>query len=381
MSGAVVLVEMESASLRETLEAWRGLSASNGVLALLPEAEQGRLPLLQGLCRELAIPLYGAIFPALVADEEFIGQGVWLLRLDSAARAALVSEMDQDPTRAAEAIARVADQLLEQAPAGDSTLFMVFDGMLPNIASTLDQIYLRLADRARYAGVNAGSERFQPMPCLFDADRLIGNGVLCLLLPGARPVAVEHGYLAPEHSMVASSSQGNRITAIDWRSAFEVYSEIIKGDYGVELTPENFYHYGVHYPFGILRANDEVVVRIPVALTEEGAIFCVGEVPENAMLVLLKAPAASDDLCIDCLVRELNAKRDTARPGPLLTFYCAGRRLHMGEGARLELQTLRRRSNASLIAGALTLGEIGGRESDYPVFHNAALVCRYWDGA
>jgi len=35
----------------------------------------------------------------------------------------------------------------------------------------------------------------------------------------------------------------------------------------------------LHFPFGIIRANHEVLVRIPVALEEDGSLFCVGEVP------------------------------------------------------------------------------------------------------
>ena len=60
------------------------------------------------------------------------------------------------------------------------SLFLIFDAMVPNIASVVDGIYLALANRVEYAGVNAGSETFQPMPCLFDGERVVGNGLLGL---------------------------------------------------------------------------------------------------------------------------------------------------------------------------------------------------------
>jgi hypothetical protein len=85
---------------------------------------------------------------------------------------------------------------------------------------------------------------------------------------------------------------------IDWRPAFEVHQEIIKAQYDIDLTRDNFYEYAVHFPFGILRAGGDAVVRIPVALADDGALYCVGEIPENAMLVLLQAPEAGANNCI-----------------------------------------------------------------------------------
>jgi hypothetical protein len=39
-------------------------------------------------------------------------------------------------------------------------------------------------------------------------------------------------------------------------------------------------------------ANQQVLIRIPVALEDDGSVFCVGEVPENTMLIMLHQPLA-----------------------------------------------------------------------------------------
>jgi hypothetical protein len=158
-----------------------------------------------------------------------------------------------------------------------------------------------------------------------------------------------------------------------------VYQEIIKAQYNVDLTADNFYQYGVHFPFGILRANAEVIVRIPVALAEDGSLFCAGEVPENAMLALLKSPGPDEGGCIEQLAQNLAAENGSLEDKHLLTFYCAGRRLHMGDAATLELEILGKRTGVARMAGALSLGEIGCTQKDgYPMFHNATLVCTPW---
>ena len=58
----------------------------------------------------------------------------------------------------------------------------------------------------------------------------------------------------------------------------------------------------------------------------------------------------------------------------------AGRRLHLGlEKATAELQEFEACTRVARVAGALSLGEIGGSTlHGYPLFHNATLVAAHW---
>jgi hypothetical protein len=371
-------IELDVVAIEQVLDQWFAGQTSVGLIALLPEAEQNQLPLLQQVCRERSIPLFGGIFPALIDGARFINHGVCLLPFPVMPPAFLIPAAE-----GAEAIGLAVRRGLATLPAGmvKPTLFLMFDGMLPNIASLLEEIYFALANRVDYAGVNAGSESFQPMPCLFDQNQLIGAGVFGVLLPGDDKTVLEHGFALPEGAMSATASQGNRVVTIDWRPAFEVYQVVIKSEYGIDLTAGNFYQYAVHFPFGILRASGEIVVRIPVALADDGSLFCVGEVPENSVLVLLKSPEAGGNACLDRLVKDLDFSSAGSSGNRLLAFYCAGRRMHLGDAAEAELAALCARAEVSQLAGALSLGEIGSTQrGGYPVFHNATLVCRPWSG-
>lgn len=374
-------VPLNTESVHLVLSEWPATSSTPGVFALLPEAEKDKLPVLQTACRDLGIALSGAIFPALLIDRTFRTDGVLLLPCTQRLPSFLLHLREGESTTDAERIASAALNMLaeQESATRRPTLFLIFDGMLPNIASLLEGIYSRLADRVHYAGVNAGSESFQPMPCLFNEAELSGHGLLALLLPGDSTSVLAHGFRQPERILSATATEGNRIAMIDWRPAFKVYQEIIKAEYGIELTTENFYQYGVHFPFGILRANSEVIVRIPVALAEDGSLFCVGEVPENSMLVLLKSPSPNEDGCIAHLAQTLASENGTLLGKKLLTFYCAGRRMHLGEQVTLELDCLAEACAVEQIAGALSLGEIGCTQRDgYPMFHNSTLVCTPW---
>lgn len=368
---------LDEAVLERVLLEWKSEREEMGVLALLPEAEKEAVGRLQALLSRLGVPLVGGIFPALIADDEFRTGGVWLLRFDRMPYFALYEDLPADVVGAASVAERIAEGVrsqLDDTP--DVTLFMLFDALVPNIGTVLDELYLRLANRVHYLGANAGSETFLPMPCLFDGERVVGNGALVMLLQPHRGGILEHGYCAPEQMIYATSTVGNRIIHIDWRPAFEVYRELIKEQYGVEVTRENFYVHAVHFPFGIIRANHSVLVRIPVALGDDGSLFCVGEVPPNSLLTLLEAPAVDSTHTLESLQQGLSGLYGDVAGRELLLFFCAGRHLHLGtDAATNELHELAHRTRAARIAGARSLGEIGpSTVGGYPLFHNATLV-------
>jgi hypothetical protein len=351
------------------------------VCALLPEAEKEKVSVLQTACAKHKVPLVGAIFPALVKDGHFLTGGVWLLCFKKMPHYALYADLPTDAAEAERATEKMANDIRAQIDhIPDLTLFMLFDAMVPNIASMLDNLYLQLANRVHYAGANAGSESFQPMPCLFDGERTVQNGVLLLLLTAHKGAILEHGYHTNPHTSYATSTSGNCISQIDWRPAFEVYQELVREHYGEEVTAENFYQYGVHFPFGIVRANHHVLVRIPVMLAEDGSLFCVGEVPANSVLTLLKAPTVRTVETLHNLTEGLAKLNGDVADTELLLFYCAGRRLHLGiPMATTELEAFAELTHASQVAGALSLGEIGGSTvHGYPLFHNATLVAARW---
>lgn len=367
-------VSAEATAIDAVLCQWKAQWPQMGVLALVPEAEKGIVPVLQGMSRERSIPLVGAIFPALVANEGFPVDGVWLLCFDRMPAHFLVPDLADG---GALAIANAVRGALFSAPGeGPHLAFLVFDSMLPNVSSLLHGLYEQLGAVVHYAGVCAGSESFQPMPCLFDAQALIGGGVLGILLGReVEQVALRHDYPVSQTLMRATSTVGNRIERIDGRPAFAVYQEVIRHEFGIDLTHDNFYDYAVHFPFGLITAVD-VLVRIPVAFDTDGSLWCVGEVSPNSLLRLLRAPPAENSRCVASLAEVLGGSKRAIHGQPLLAFYCAGRRMHFGQDAVSEVAQLAAATGASALIGALSLGEIDqSGELHIPRFHNAALVC------
>jgi len=355
---------------------WLSQRSAGGVFACIAEADVARIPWLQQQCRQGGLPLLGAVFPELIWQGQFKREGLLLLPCDPMPVHCIVENLHDDTPP--EAIVEPVSRLLtaQDSNLGKPKLFLLYDALVPTIASQLASLYAVLGDQVRYFGANAGSESFQPMACLFDQQKRYGNALLAMLLEDTGEALLEHGYAAPDEPVAATATEGNRIISIDWRPAFEVYAERVAKHYGQQLTTDNFYQMGVHFPFGMLRANGETVVRIPVSLEADGSLFCVGEVPENAVLTLMEAVEPDSAHTIEALTQQLGPM---AEHEILLHFYCAGRRLHLGEKAAREVAALQRRVSPALLVGALSLGEIApARAGDYPLFHNASLLCSRW---
>ncbi len=372
---APIRLDLDPAGLAAALAACRpGVHAA---LALVPEAEAARVDALIAEAKVGGIDLSGAIFPALIDEGGFSTSGAWLLPLPTGAEVHLLADLPPSADAAAERLAAaIAHRFPPAGEGGDPpSVFLVFDAMLPHIASILDALYQQVGDGAELLGVNAGSEQFQPTPCLFAGGELRSAGALVIILPpGGRP-ALAHGFVPPARSVVATATQANRVISIDWRPALEVYQEMVAATYGVELTAENFYTYACRFPLGILRAAGDLVLRFPVALDAEQALVCIGEIPPSSVLVLVREDAIDQDRC----THTLRASHRVAPKGSaqLLTFYCAGRRLHQGPRALHELEALREGTARS--AGALSLGEIGALSpGGYPLFHNGAILSGAW---
>jgi len=372
MLEARYLSEPSELRLTAVLTDWKAAFPDAGIFALLPEAEKERVKPLQSIARTLELPLMGAIFPALLSSNGFQTAGITLLRIDPCPPWILVDQLsDGEGVTRIQRIAELVNSRLNEPQAETSpTLFLIFDALLPNIGTLLESVYQGLRHRVHYAGVNAGSETFQSVPCLFDRESLIQDGCIAMLFRAMPEFIVEHKYPVSKALFRATSTTGNRIDQIDGKPAMVVYQELLHSEFGVTLTPDNFYQYAVHYPFGLATALD-VLVRIPVALTDNGAIYCVGEIPPCSILKLLRAPKLEESQCVGAIISKLGT-----RDAPLVTFYCAGRRMHFGADAEIELRQLVASSGSQDLFGALSLGEIGmDSEMGFPEFHNAALVC------
>ena len=363
--------------LADTLQRWRCDMPGLGVLALVSEYTQDMVPTLQQLANQQALPLAGAVVPGLIAGGELKKSGVLLVAHDAATPQTMVplqfSAEGVENGAVADLAAFIEEHASEQ---GGDTLLLFIDAMTPGIGALLDDLYLEIGNRVLYAGTSVGSESFKPERCLFDNTSFVANALLAMLLPENPGASLAHRYCKAMPLGIATGASANRIAFIDGRPAFDVYRELIAETHGVELTQDNFYQYAVHFPLALHLAEGEPLVRIAVSVDDLGRLYCVGDVPESSLLVLVEAanPESFDT------AREIAASLRVNAPAAALTFYCAGRLLHHGgEAAAKELSELQSALEPAPVFGALSLGEIANYHGQgYPRFHNATIVALPW---
>lgn len=370
-TGYLSLNRQKPEEVRTQLSAELRQLANAGVRKIscwLAEHSQEMLPELQAACRSLNIQLVGALFPAVIYQGKLKAQGCLIKALPDTLQSRLISCENQSP----EDIAEAFNGLNIQAEA-QPNLFLIFDALQPNISAILDQLYLKLHNSVRYCGTNAGSETFQPMACLFDENTRLGYGLWALLFNTDYDHALAHGYQDFD-PVTATSTTGNRIHSIDWQNAFEVYQREVEKQLGKTVTTDNFYDVAPHFPFGIIRLSGQPLVRIPVAVEDDGTLVCVGDIPEHTVISLLQGVKPDGDETLSQLSQQINKQAPDYQ-----VFYCAGRRMHLGEKTEAELSNLKQRLHHREISGALSLGEIcNDNGQGYPLFHNAAIVCCPW---
>jgi hypothetical protein len=341
-------------------------------------AEQNA-PDLEALVAALAATgtsFFGGLFPSLIDGQHKRDTGALLFALPKLTEPMLVRALDTDRFTVPDAL-----PFVQWHRGGKPTALLLVDGLSPNISHFLRAIYHQLGNRVSYWGGGAGSLTLQPRPCVFTREGVHQGAAIIALSSLPSRLGVRHGWRELKGPFVATRSDRNAIIQLNWRNAFDVYRSTVEADAGVTITPENFFRVASGYPFGIRKEGQEVLVRDPVAVGEGGRLICVGDVPENAALSILKGEPRLLISAAGQAAREavLDGVADPARPvRHCLLADCVSRELFLGERFSEELEEiadgLGGGAEGCHPVGMLTLGEISSHGEGYLEFFNKTSV-------
>jgi len=156
-----------------------------------------------------------------------------------------------------------------------------------------------------------------------------------------------------------------------------LYKAEIEKDSDQPITTDNFFDIAKAYPFGIFREHGEDIVRDPISVGDQGELICVGEVPENTVLYILKGEnAALIDSAQSAMLESVkNAKEQIEHT---LVVDCISRALFLEEEFPRELKQLSHGSvdqnTEAVPQGVLSLGEISSYGGGVLEFYNKTLV-------
>lgn len=316
----------------------------------------------------LPIPVFGGVFPEIIHGSEHLSVGTLVVGLPQRTRVEVISGLsDADAD-----YEQLIDDALPGRPSG-RTMFVFVDGFASRIAALIESLFAILGLELDYIGGGAGSLSFVQKPCLFTNRGLVYDCAVLALSEIPSGVGVNHGWTELSGPHQVTRSRGNTIDELDSIPALDVYRRVVEARTGEALTAERFFELAKGFPFGISKLGEEKVVRDPIAMTDDGSLVCVGELPQGCFVHILEGDAdALVDAARKALELAITAYRGPGDPRATLFIDCISRSLALGEEFDRELEAVATRPVP--LVGALTLGEIANSGRDYLEFYNKTSV-------
>jgi len=352
------------------------ISKDQGLMLLIGEKNAPDIKTLLKELNKLNIAYFGGIFPGIIYNNSYFEEGIIFKIFPIIEKPFIIKGLENGKINIPEAIEKISNQLQDKY-----TAIILVDGLSRYVNRFLFEVFNRLGDSVNYFGGGAGSVSLKQQPCVFSSEGIFQDASVVTLIKKQCGLGVKHGWKRIRGPIVANKTQDNRILELNWRKAFDIYRETVELDAAVKLTTENFFEITRGYPFGIYREGCEDIVRDPIAVTPEGELICVGDIPENTVLYILKGEKdnlinAAKEAAQEC--KKLNIKDST----DILVADCLSRILILNQHFKDELNVINnvfQKEEPATIEGILTLGEISLYGNEYLEFFNKTIVvgCYY----
>ncbi len=342
-------------------------AGAKSILVLAADANGFTPAQLDTHLQALPIPIFGGIFPEIIANGQSLQQGSVVCALPLASQVYHVEQLSDPNADYFSAI----EALSAQTPA-NATLVTLVDGLSKRIGTLLESLYEVFGGHYQYIGGGAGSLSFVQKPCLFSNQglRMDCAQLTCIELPLS--IGIEHGWHKFAGPFFVTGAYNNTITTLDYQPAFEVYRQVVEADSGKRFADGEFFDIAKAYPFGLERLSSDVVVRDPL-FVDGNKLICVGEVPANHIIYILKGEPddllAASHACANTAIQTQNP------PVLALLFDCISRTLFLQERFAEEVDNICSKLPAGTpLIGVLSLGEIADAGNTCLEFFNKTIV-------
>lgn len=312
----------------------------------------------------LRIPVFGGIFPQIIHAGNNSARGTLVFALDVAVEVHYVERISDPETDVASQISGF-DAALQAMP----TIMVLVDGVASRISTVLDATYDALGMNRHYLGGGAGALDFIRKPCLFSNAGMLADAAQLAGMPMSSGVEVGHGWQVRSGPFLVTRCEGTTLHDLDYRPAFQVYREEVEKISGERFEQRSFFDIANRHPFGLKKWEGDIIVREAI-LRQEDSLVCAGEISDGALLYVLTGDA-------DELIRTVGqvARRLQVDGGFVLAFDCIGRSLFLGDRYPEEIAAMTDALPENIpLFGALTVGEIAGRDDGCLEFYNKTIV-------
>lgn len=324
------------------------------------------------LVKDVDIPVYGGVFPAIIVQSKLVWKGIIVIGFPFEVAGGMIHDIHDENT---DLYNRVKSLVSSSAKQG-TTMIMV-DGYSTNLNRFIWTVKDVIGQDNVYIGGGAGCLSFKNQPCLFSNRVITKNAAVILQLPFTGSIGVAHGWESVCGPYHVTDSEGNSIISLNSRPAFEVYKKALVEKLG-EFELDDLVSIAKSYPFGIRTENDEHIVRDPISFSKKNAIQCIGEIPIGAEVDILYGDRDTLISAASWAYKIASEKRKRpVKESMNFMVDCISRVMFLGDNFDQELAAVS--IDSSMIFGICSLGEIASSSSGYLEFYNKTITFGSFD--
>jgi len=260
------------------------------------------------------------------------------------------------------------------------TILLFADALAGGGESLIDELMVRTALQYELAGGAAGDDvKFKKTP-VFYQDEVLTDAFVCAEILSTSPLGlgISHGWTPIGRTMRVTRSEGAVINEIDGRPALDIYREFAELE-GVKLEGEAVVPFLMEHIIGWLYQEEDPKLRVTLWPLDDGSVVCASEIPEGALISLMRATDQSVIATGGRASRLAVERLQSAPPAGMIALECVSQRLRVGQvGVVQELQQIQHVVGHIPLAGCHGYGQLARTRGAFTGLMSAsALVCAF----
>ena len=349
-----------------------------GIMILICDDDNLDVKAINEKLSSLTKPVFGGIFPAILHSGKSSNKGSLVIGFNREIIVEVFENIESIEDENKSYMDELEDKMTKLTLEKDKfkTISVYLDGLSAGVDRFKEQLFYNIGLDFNYFGGGAGSLTFERRPCVITNKGILSDSAVIALFESISGVGVAHGWTAVSEAIKVTEVDKNRIISLNWKPAFEVYKNEVEKISSLKFAENNFFDIAKSYPFGITRIGNEMIVRDPIEVKDDGTIICVGELPKNSFVYILNGNKESlvngarhaKQIAIEGF-KKLNVK-DEKMENNMIFIDCISRVLFLGDDFQDEIDAI---DNLDMV-GALTIGEIANTGKSYLELYNKTSV-------
>ena len=287
-----------------------------------------------------------------------------------------------DPRRAGK---MVADKVKQKASSELKAFIMMPDVLVGNGADIVRGVLDSLGAHFPVVGGASGDDFAFKKTYQYINSEIYSGSVVGLGLTGNFKIGigVKHGWIPVGEPMTVTKSEGAVVHQINNAPAVKIYEDYFGEEEVKVLHTEVLAKLAITYPLGMkVAGSDELLIRDPITVNENGSITCAAEIPEGSEIRLMIGSREAAVKVAKTAAKDALSQLDGSSPKAVIIFNCIARNKLFGDRSGDEIDAIQEviGKNVPLI-GFYTYGEqapLGGQvknlEQCNSAFHNETVV-------